>query len=76
VIPVVFDCDVLLAAIGWHGTPWRCVMLTARRHISLCVTEEILAEYDAIIPKRLREANLDVDPKPKLAWVRDVSKKV
>jgi len=35
-----------------------------------------LAEYDAIIPKRLREANLDVDPKPKLAWVRDVSKKV
>ena len=73
-IPVVFDCNVILAAIGWRGTPRLCLKLLAQRRISLCVTEPILAEYEAVIPERLKEEIPGLDPKPKLAWIRARSK--
>src|SRR2546421_12296781 len=69
-IPVVFDCNVVLAAIGWRGTPRLCLKLVAQRRISLCVTELILAEYEAVIPERLKEEIPELDPKPKLVWIR------
>ena len=71
---VVFDCNVMLAAIGWHGSPRLCLTLAARRRILLCVTADILAEYETIIPKRLKEGNVDVDAAPTLSWVRDRSR--
>ena len=73
-IPVVFDCNVILAAIGWRGTPRLCLKLMAQRRISLCVTEAILAEYEVVIPERLKEEMPELDPKPKLAWIRARSK--
>jgi uncharacterized protein len=69
-IPVVFDCNVVLAAIGWGGTARLCLKLVARRRVSLCVTESILAEYETVVPERLKEEIPDLDPKPKLAWIR------
>ena len=73
-IPVVFDCNVILAAIGWRGTSRLCLKFLAQRRISLCVTEAILAEYEAVIPERLKEEMPELDPKPKLAWIRARSK--
>ena len=73
-IPVVFDCNVVLAAIGWRGTARLCLKLAAQRRVALCVTEFILAEYEAVIPDRLAAEIPDLDPKPKLAWIRAKSK--
>jgi putative PIN family toxin of toxin-antitoxin system len=73
-IPVVFDCNVILAAIGWRGTARLCLKLAAQRRISLCVTEAILAEYEVVIPERLGEEIPGLDPKPKLSWIRSKSK--
>jgi putative PIN family toxin of toxin-antitoxin system len=69
-IPAVFDANVVLAAIGWAGTARPCLKLAAKRRIALCVTEFILAEYEAVVPERLKEEAPEVDPKPKLAWIR------
>ena len=72
--PVVLDCNVVLAAIGWRGTARLCLKLVAERRIRLCVTDEILAEYETVIPERLKEEDSEVDPRPKLAWIRGPSK--
>jgi len=73
-IPVVVDANVILAGIGWGGTARLCLKLAAKRRIVLCVTESILAEYEAVIPERLQEEMPDLDPQPKLAWIRAKSK--
>ena len=52
-IRVVYDCNVILAAIGWAGTARLCLKLAARRRVVLCVTESVLAEYEAVIPEDL-----------------------
>jgi putative PIN family toxin of toxin-antitoxin system len=67
---VVFDCNVILAAIGWRGTARLCLKLAAKRRVSMCVTEAILAEYETVIPERLKEEISALDPKPELAWIR------
>lgn len=69
-IPVVFDCNVVLAAIGWRGTARLCLKYAAQRRIHLCVTEAILEEYEFVIPERLKEEVPGLDAGPKLAWMR------
>ena len=49
-IPVVFDCGVLVSAIGWAGNPRRCLRLIAQRQIRLCATAEVWDEYETRIP--------------------------
>lgn len=73
-ISVVFDCNVVLAAIGWRGTARLFLKLAAQRRISLCVTEFILAEYETVVPERLKAEIPGLDPQPKLAWIRAKSK--
>lgn len=69
-IRVVFDCNVVLSGIGWNGSARNCLKLVARRRVFLFVTEAILAEYESVIPEILAEELPDVDPHPKLAWIR------
>ncbi len=73
-IAVVLDANVVLAAIGWGGTARLCLKLAAKRRIALCATESILAEYEAVVPERLKEEMPELDPQPKLAWIRAKSK--
>ena len=73
-IAVVFDCNVILAAVGWRGTARLCLKLAAKRRISLSVTEVILAAYETVIPERLKEEIPGLDPQPKLVWIRAKSK--
>ena len=75
-IRAVFDCNVLLSGIGWHGSARNCLKLVARRRVFLFVTEAILAEYESVIPKTLAEELPAMDPQPKLAWVRAKSRLV
>jgi len=72
----VFDCSVVLAGIGWSGTARRCLRLVAQRRVFLYATEEILSEYEAVIPPTLADEMPEIDSYPKLAWVRSKSRVV
>lgn len=75
-IRAVFDCNVVLSAIGWSGSARACLKLVARRRVFLFVTDDILAEYESVIPETLAEELPDVDPLPKLAWIRAKARRV
>ncbi len=72
----VYDCNVILSGIGWNGSARNCLKLVARRRVFLFVTEDILTEYESVIPKTLAEEMPDIDPHPKLAWLRAKSRLV
>jgi putative PIN family toxin of toxin-antitoxin system len=69
-IRVVYDCNVILSGIGWTGSARTCLKLVARRRVFPFVTDAILAEYELVIPETLAEEAPDIDPHPKLAWIR------
>ena len=75
-IQAVFDCNVVLAGIGWNGSARKCLKLVARRRVFLFVTEAILAEYESVIPETLAEELPGMDPQPKLVWIRARSRLV
>jgi putative PIN family toxin of toxin-antitoxin system len=75
-IRAVFDCNVILSGIGWNGSARKCLELIARRRVFLFVTEAILAEYESVIPETLAEELPDIDPHPKLNWIRARSRRV
>ena len=75
-IRAIYDCNVVLSGIGWNGSARKCLKLVAQRRVFLFVTREILAEYESIIPETLAEEAPDVDPQPKLAWIRSKSRLV
>ncbi|MGO8765991.1 MAG: putative toxin-antitoxin system toxin component, PIN family [Limisphaerales bacterium] len=68
-IPVVFDCGILVSAIGWSGNPRHCLHLVARRQVRLCVTAAVWEEYDTRIPQVLSLKRPGVNPRPTLNWL-------
>ena len=72
-IPVVFDCGVVLSAIGWTGNPRRCLYLVAQRKVRLCATLEIWEEYERIIPAQLSRKRPGVNARPTLDWLLTVA---
>lgn len=73
-IRAVYDCNVVLSGIGWNGAARNCLKLVARRRVFPFVTGAILAEYEAVIPEVLAEEMPELDPAPKLAWLRSKSR--
>ena len=73
-IRVVYDCNVVLSGIGWSGSARACLKLVAHRRVFLFVTNAILVEYESVIPDTLAEEVPDIDPYPKLAWIRGKSR--
>jgi len=73
VIPVVFDCGVLVSAIGWSGNPRRCLRLVAHRQIRLCVTPDVWEEYETWIPAVLSQKRPGVKVRPTLDWLLTVA---
>jgi putative PIN family toxin of toxin-antitoxin system len=66
----VYDCNIILSGIGWNGAARKCLELVARRRVFLFVTDLILVEYETVAPKILAEEMPEIDPIPKLAWLR------
>ena len=75
-IRAVYDCNVILSGIGWNGSARKCLKLVAERRVFLFVTDEILAEYKAVIPETLAEEVPEVNPHPKLAWIKSKARLV
>ena len=73
-IPVVFDCGILVSAIGWAGNPRRCLRLVADRQIRLCATPPVWDEYERRIPAILAGQRPGVDPLPTLNWLLGVAR--
>lgn len=73
-IPVVLDCGILIAGLGWPGNPRACLTLAAHRQIIPCVTQEVWADYDTRIPQRLAEERPGVDPRPFLDWLVTITR--
>ena len=75
-IRAVYDCNVVMSGIGWNGAARQCLKLAASRQVFLYVTDEILAEYETVIPEIIAEEMPKIDPQPKLAWIRNKSRRV
>ena len=75
-IRAVYDCNIILSGIGWKGSARHCLKLVARRRVFLFVTNAILAEFESIVPEILAEELPDINPYPKLAWIRTKSRLV
>jgi putative PIN family toxin of toxin-antitoxin system len=75
-IRAVYDCNVILSGIGWKGSARKCLKLVAERQVFLFVTDEILAEYESVIPETLAEEVPAIDPLPKLAWIKSKARLV
>ncbi len=43
-IRAVYDCNVILSAIGWNGWARICLKLVVQRNVFLYVTQAILTE--------------------------------
>lgn len=56
-ILAVFDCNVVMAGIGWFSEPYRCLVLGARRRVRPFVTAEIVEEYRRVA-KRMEAEHL------------------
>jgi putative PIN family toxin of toxin-antitoxin system len=69
-IRAVYDCNVVLSGIGWNGSARSCLKLIAQRKVFLFLTEAILLEYETVIPETLAKEVPEVDPKPKLDWIK------
>jgi putative PIN family toxin of toxin-antitoxin system len=75
-IRAVYDCNVIVSGVGWNGSARSCLKLVAQRRVFLFVTGTILAEYETIVPDILAEEVPDIDPHPKLAWIKAKSQLV
>jgi len=65
----VYDCGVLVSAVGWGGNPRLCVDLVASGQVNLFVTDEIWSEYTHRLPRRLSEEKRAVDAQQFLSWL-------
>ena len=57
----VFDCGVVVSALGWNGNPRFCLDLVYAGQVILCVTTQIWDEYGETIPVILARHKRGVD---------------
>lgn len=72
-ISVVFDCGVLVSAIGWKGNSRRCLSLVAHRQVRFCATPETWNEYETRIAAVLARKLPGVNPQATLNWLLTVA---
>jgi putative PIN family toxin of toxin-antitoxin system len=73
VTPVVFDCGVILSAIGWSGNPRRCLSLVAHRQIQFCVSADTWSEYERRIPVEMAKKRPGANAQATLDWLLTVA---
>ena len=70
----VFDTNVFISAAGTRkGLSWRCFVLFARRRFQLAITREILAEYEKVAERLVREPGPyhGMKWRPLFQWLKD-----
>jgi len=51
-VRVVLDSNVVFAGAGWRGEAHGCLLLMARRRITVCATPQILEELRDLVAER------------------------
>ena len=72
-ICAVFDCNIIISAIGWKGLPRYCVDLVVSGQIKLCVTTDIWQEYDTMVAEVFKREGVEVDPQAMLGELLQVA---
>jgi putative PIN family toxin of toxin-antitoxin system len=67
-ILAVFDCNVVMAAIGWRSEAFHCLVNVARREVQPFVTTPIIEEYRRTALNMEREMIFPRSPWPALEW--------
>lgn len=49
VMKVVLDTNVLVSGFLWQGTPEELFILAEKNLITICVTQETLAEFERVL---------------------------
>ena len=73
-IQVVFDCGVLVSAIGWGGNPHHCLSLVAHRQLKFCASADTWSEYENRILAILAKTRPGVNARPTLDWLLNVTR--
>ncbi len=71
-IPTVFDCSAVMAAIGWRNEPYGCLVLVARRRVRTFATPWICEEYRRVALRMEEEKIFPRSPWPALDWFTSV----
>lgn len=66
-IPVVFDCGVVVSGLGWRNEPHLCLSTVGRRCLPF-VTADILEEYHRIVKALEADGTFKVSPWPLFHW--------
>ena len=66
-MPVVFDCGVVMAGVGWRSEPHLC-LFTAGRNSLPFVTADILAEYERTLKRMEGEKLFKQSPWALFHW--------
>jgi predicted nucleic acid-binding protein len=72
-VPVVFDCNILISAIGWGGHPRHCLSLVAHRQVRFCATSDTWNEYETRVAAVLARKRPGVNAQPTLDWLLTVA---
>jgi len=72
-IPAVFDCNVIVSAIGWGGNPRAYLALVAAGQVRLCLTPENWEEYDLRVPEVLADKKPGTNARPMLDLILQAS---
>ena len=65
---VVFDCNVVMAAVGWRNEPYLCLVQVARRRVRPFVSDFIVEEYRRVAREMETERIFRRSPWPALDW--------
>ena len=72
-IRAVFDCGVLVSALGWSGNPRSCLALIHAGKARLFVTDAIWQEYETRIPQILRAKRREANVSAELALLLEMA---
>ncbi len=67
-IPVVVDCNVVMAACGWRSEPYFCLVAMARRQVRAFITERIEEECRRVARRMESDRIFTRSPWPMLNW--------
>ncbi len=54
ILRVVFDTNILISALLWHGSPARCVEMARRKLVQSVTCSEILDEFADVLLRRFQ----------------------
>ncbi len=60
-VKAVLDTNVLVSALFWRGTPYRCLLVAEAGLYELVISDEILDELEKVLAKKFRLSKGEVE---------------